>query len=219
MLFTAQYPAYSRNPNANLFINLLTRIYISMCTLIIDNYDSFTYNLYHLLQSAAPKNERFDVLKNDEITPSTLLKYHRIVASPGPGVPAEAGNLLHIFHTIENKVPYLGICLGHQAFAEAYGAKLYQLSHPIHGGTTKVNINTHSPLFKQMKSETTVARYHSWAVEKENLPHELEMVSATNDGMIMALQHKKYPLFGVQFHPESFMTPNGLQMLQNFYAM
>ena len=87
-----------------------------MCTLIIDNYDSFTYNLYHLLQSAAPKNERFDVLKNDEITPSTLLKYHRIVASPGPGVPTEAGNLLHIFHTIENKVPYLGICLGHKAF-------------------------------------------------------------------------------------------------------
>ncbi len=190
-----------------------------MCTLIIDNYDSFTYNLFHLLQAAAPKNEQFEVLKNDEIPLSSLQKYHRIVASPGPGIPSEAGYLPEIFPIIEGKVPYLGVCLGHQALAEAYGARLYQLPLPIHGGTSQVRINNASPLFKQLETEVTVARYHSWAVEKASLPCCFEVVSKTDDGMIMALQHQQMPLFGVQFHPESFMTPCGLQILQNFYAV
>lgn len=192
---------------------------MTMCTLIIDNYDSFTYNLFHLLRAAAPENERFEVRKNDAISLSSLLQYRHIVASPGPGLPSEAGFLPKIFPVIEGKVPYLGVCLGHQALAEAYGAKLYQLPHPVHGGTSQVRVNDTSPLFKHLGPETTVARYHSWAVEKESLPRCLEIVSETSDGLVMALQHRHAQLFGVQFHPESFMTPCGLQMLQNFYAV
>lgn len=192
---------------------------LHMCTLIIDNYDSFTYNLYHLLRSAAPKHEQFEVLKNDEVSIDRLQRYHRIVASPGPGVPSEAGKLLAVFKEIEGHIPYLGVCLGHQALAEAYGAKLYQLDKPIHGGTTKINIDTHSPLFRNLPSTTMVARYHSWAVERYTLPETLNIVADTYDDMIMAIEHKDFPIFGVQFHPESFMTPSGLQIIKNFYAL
>ncbi len=190
-----------------------------MRTLIIDNYDSFTCNLFHLLQLAAPKNEIFEVLKNDEVCFSKLQKYHRIVASPGPGLPCEAGSLLKIFTKIEDRVPYFGVCLGHQALAEAYGARLCQLPVPVHGGTSQVVINNKSSIFKHLNSYIIVARYHSWVVERNSLPCSFEIISETKTGIIMGLQHRNAPLYGVQFHPESFMTSCGLQILQNFYNL
>lgn len=190
-----------------------------MSTLIIDNYDSFTFNLYHLLREAAPQGETLVIEKNDRLTPEEILCHDRVVASPGPGIPSEAGGLLTAIRTADGRLPFLGVCLGHQALAQYFGAELQQLPHPVHGGTEKVSLLNRNTLFDGLKSETTVARYHSWTVSRQGLPDCLQVTAENADGLIMALQHRDQPLYGVQFHPESFMTPDGLQMMKNFYRI
>ena len=188
-----------------------------MATLIIDNYDSFTFNLYHLLQQAAPPNEIVDIKKNDEIGISDLKHYEKIVASPGPGVPKEAGSLLKIIASLNVNQSFLGICLGHQALAECFGAGIYQLSHPRHGETSWINITNSNSIFRNLPSKIKVTLYHSWAVNRKTLPDIFNILAEKNDGTIMALQHKTKRLYGLQFHPESFCTTEGIQIMKNFY--
>lgn len=190
-----------------------------MRTLLIDNYDSFTYNLYHLLRVAAPPSEAVDIRKNDGLDASALLHYDHVVASPGPGVPHEAGDLMAAIGRMAGHCAFLGICLGHQALAEWYGATLRQLPHPAHGETAMVSLVGESRLFEGLRREIQVARYHSWVVERASLPECLQVTAVTAEGQVMALQHRELPLYGVQFHPESFMTPDGVQIIKNFYRI
>lgn len=190
----------------------------SMSTLLIDNYDSFTYNLYHLLKRSSPKNEKIDIVKNDVVTLADALQYQHIVVSPGPGIPIEAGNLMSIIKGIKGKRPLLGICLGHQALAECFGGRLLQLPHPIHGGAEKIRL-FETPLFKNIPQQAMVARYHSWIVDKVSLPSSLKVIAETSTGEVMAIGHRSWPMFGLQFHPESFVTKEGSKMIQNFYQL
>jgi len=190
-----------------------------MRTLLIDNYDSFTYNLYHLLREAAPVGEAIDICKNDALAPSLLLGYDRIVASPGPGIPCEAGSLMAAVGEMAGQRPYLGICLGHQALAEVYGGSLLQLPHPAHGETCRVAVRRDCRLFSGVGPTIEVARYHSWVVSRETLPSCMQVTAETDEGLVMALQHRVLPLYGVQFHPESFMTRDGVRIIKNFYSI
>ena len=189
-----------------------------MRTLLIDNYDSFTYNLFHLLKKGAPQNESIDIAKNDEITVSDALNYQHIVVSPGPGIPCEAGNLMSIIKGVSGKCSLLGICLGHQALAECFGGSLYQLPRPIHGGVEDIMLYDNA-LFKDLPRIITVARYHSWIVDKRTLPSSVHVIAEMRSGEIMAIAHKNWPMYGLQFHPESFVTNAGAKMIQNFYQL
>ena len=189
-----------------------------MRTLLIDNYDSFTYNLFHLLKSSLPQNEIIDIVKNDRITIQDAMSYHHIIVSPGPGIPSEAGNLMSIIKGIAGQRPLLGICLGHQALAECFGASLYQLPHPIHGGVEKIMLHR-SALFDGLPQFSNVARYHSWVVNRESLPPSLKVIAEMQTGEVMAISHREWPMYGLQFHPESFVTEYGSRMIQNFYKV
>ena len=191
---------------------------IAMSTLLIDNYDSFTYNLYHLLSDNSPHGEQIDIVKNDKIDVDRALRYDRVVVSPGPGIPSEAGNLMEVMVGIAGKIPMLGICLGHQALAECFGGYLSQLPHPIHGGEEQIRL-FESPLFVGIHKYTQVARYHSWIVNRNMLPQDLQVIAETSDGDIMAISHRQWPMYGLQFHPESFVTKEGGQMIENFYNL
>jgi len=184
--------------------------------LLIDNYDSFVYNLYQFIAEIEPDVK---VVRNDEITSEEILKMNpdKIVISPGPGKPSEAGECINVIRELKGKIPILGVCLGHQAIAEAFGATVGHAGQLMHGKTSKLkDVKTDSVLFQNLTLPIQVARYHSLAVKEETLPEELIVTARSEDNEIMAMEHREYPIFGLQFHSESVMTPQGLQMIENF---
>lgn len=186
-----------------------------MKILVIDNYDSFTYNLVHLVHDVTDK--RPDVMRNDVFDFKDIEKYDYILLSPGPGLPSEAGKMEEVIKKFAPSKKILGVCLGHQAIGEVFGAKLKNLSRVYHGKETAVKITKpQHPLFKNVSSPIQAGRYHSWVVSKENFPESLEVLAEDEQGEIMALCHKKYNAWGVQFHPESVMTPAGKQLIKNW---
>ncbi|SEN06434.1 anthranilate synthase component 2 [Chryseobacterium taichungense] len=183
--------------------------------LVFDNYDSFTYNLVQIIERIL--NTRVDVVKNDQITLEEIGKYDKIVLSPGPGIPEEAGILLELIKEYAPTKSILGVCLGQQAIAEAFGGSLINLSEIFHGVATSAElVKPDTKIFKDLTSGLEVGRYHSWVVNREDFPEELEITAIDKDGMIMALQHKTYDVHGVQFHPESILTPEGEVIIRNF---
>ena len=191
-----------------------------MKILIFDNYDSFTYNLVHLVEKIT--HEKVDVYRNDKIPLEKISEYDKIILSPGPGVPSEAGLLLPLIKEYAATKSILGVCLGHQAIGEAFGGKLTNLSSVFHGVATPVKtVNSqrstvNSQLFNGLPAIFDAGRYHSWIVSKENFPGELEITAEDENGYIMALQHKTYDVQGVQFHPESVLTPDGEKIMRNW---
>jgi len=186
-----------------------------MKILILDNYDSFTYNLVQYVKEIT--GTRPDVVRNDKISLDAVDAYDFIILSPGPGLPHEAGIMIDLIKRYASTKKILGVCLGHQAIAEAFGGELFNLPKVYHGVATNIKITESSDLvFKNCPPEVVVGRYHSWAVVKENLPSELRITAVDEHGVIMALSHKTFDVKGVQFHPESIMTAYGKQMLQNF---
>lgn len=183
--------------------------------LLIDNYDSFSYNLYQYLGEF---EEDLKVIRNDEMTVSEIeaLNPAGIVLSPGPGRPADAGVIEEVAVTLGKKIPVLGICLGHQGICEAFGGTVTYAKRLMHGKTSRVKTDGTCPLFAGCPEEFEVARYHSLAAEEDSLPDCLQVTARTEDGEIMAVQHKEYPIYGFQFHPESILTPNGKTMIKNF---
>lgn len=187
-----------------------------MKILVLDNYDSFTYNLVQMIEHIV--NEKIDVFRNDKISLEEVEKYDKIILSPGPGIPEEAGILLELIKKYAPTKSIFGVCLGQQAIAEAFGGTLINLSEIYHGvATESTQINEHK-LFKNLPETLEVGRYHSWAVNPENFPDELEITSVDKNGMIMSLKHKNYDVHAVQYHPESILTPKGKQILENFLA-
>ena len=183
--------------------------------LLIDNYDSFSYNLYQLIGCINPD---IRVIRNDELTVEEIeaLSPSHIIVSPGPGKPADAGICEECILHFAGKVPILGVCLGHQAICEAFGGVVAHAKALMHGKASITTLNTESEIFKGLESREQVARYHSLSARKETLPSCLEVIAETEDGEIMAVSHRDYPLFGLQFHPESILTPDGNIMLDNF---
>jgi len=183
--------------------------------LVFDNYDSFTYNLVHLVEKIT--HERVEVHRNDQIPMEKIKEYDKIILSPGPGIPEEAGLLLPLIKEYAATKPILGVCLGHQAIGEAFGAKLINLSSVFHGVATNCQLSIgNCQLFQGLPETIEVGRYHSWVVAKENFPDELEITAEDENGMIMGLQHKTFDVQGVQFHPESVLTPKGEDIMRNW---
>ncbi len=183
--------------------------------LLIDNYDSFSYNLYQLIGTV---REDIKVIRNDELTVEEIKKLDidAIVLSPGPGRPADAGICIEIVKKLSGKYPILGVCLGHQAICEAFGADITYAKQLMHGKTSQVKLAEGSTLFKGIGPEIKVARYHSLAADKETLPECLKITAETDDGEVMAVEHRTLPVYGLQFHPESVLTPDGEAMIRNF---
>ena len=183
--------------------------------LLIDNYDSFSYNLFQLVGEINPE---IKVVRNDEMTVEEIEKLNpnRIILSPGPGRPEDAGIIVETAKTLSRKIPTLGVYLGHQAICAAYGAEVTYAKQLMHGKQSAVKFSKTCPLFKNIPETAPVARYHSLAAKPETIPECLEVTAVTEDSEIMAVQHKTYPIFGVQFHPESIMTPDGRKMLESF---
>lgn len=187
-----------------------------MKILLIDNYDSFTFNLLHLIRRADGPHSRIDVVANDTVTAHAAQDYDAVVVSPGPGVPSEAGNLLSVIRELAPHKPILGVCLGHQAIAEAFGAGLYCTREPLHGVRTEITLTDKRVLFRGMPDVIEVGRYHSWLVSQSAMPGCLSVTATDRLGNIMAISHSDYRVHGVQFHPESFMTPHGAAIMRNF---
>jgi anthranilate synthase component II len=190
-----------------------------MKILVFDNYDSFTYNLVHLVEKIT--HSKVEVFRNDQIAMEQVKDYDKIILSPGPGIPQEAGLLLPLIKEYAATKSILGVCLGHQAIGEAFGGKLVNLSTVYHGVATKIQVGSResgvgSHLFEGLPDELEVGRYHSWIVSDESFPDELEVTARDENNYIMALQHKKYDVQGVQFHPESVLTPMGEDILRNW---
>lgn len=182
---------------------------------LIDNYDSFTYNLYQYISHFKPD---IQVFRNDAVTLEEIerLAPTHLVISPGPKYPKDAGISVEAIRYFSGKVPILGICLGHQSIAEAFGAKVVQAKEILHGKTSHITLDVTCPIFNQLPETVQVGRYHSLIVEKESLTQDIMITATDNKGEIMALQHKKHPTYGLQFHPESILTPNGQKMIENF---
>ncbi len=184
-----------------------------MNIIIIDNYDSFTYNLAHLVRELGAK---VTVYRNDQFTLPQIEVFDKIILSPGPGIPSEAGLLLDVIKTYAGRKSMLGVCLGHQAIGEAFGAHLVNLTDVYHGVATECTVLVADPLFESMPARFTIGRYHSWVVDENGLPESLEITAKSDDGQIMALRHRHYDIHGIQFHPESVLTPQGKQIMANF---
>lgn len=185
--------------------------------LLIDNYDSFSYNLYQLIGTVNPD---IRVIRNDEISVDAVeqLQPELIVLSPGPGKPSEAGICEEVVHRLAGKIPIFGVCLGHQAICEAFGAKIGYAKELMHGKTSDALLEPGSRLFKGMGEHMQAARYHSLAADPDSMPEELLVTARTADGEIMAVEHREYPVYGVQFHPESVLTPEGMDIIRNLVA-
>ena len=184
-----------------------------MKIVIIDNYDSFTYNLSHLIKEIGAE---VTVIRNDQFTLNQLERFDKIVLSPGPGIPSEAGLLLDVIKTYKGRKPILGVCLGHQAIGEVFGGTLENLSDVFHGVATEGTQFSNDYIFDSLPKRITMGRYHSWVVSRENFPTCLEVTAVSDEGQIMALKHKNYDIHGIQFHPESVLTPEGKTILRNF---
>ena len=183
--------------------------------LIIDNYDSFTYNLVQYVKELT--NAQVDVYRNDAISLADIDAYDSIIFSPGPGLPEQAGIMIDAIKHYAPHKKMLGVCLGHQAIGMAFGSRLQNLKKVYHGVQTPVKITKkNDPIFKNIPTETEVGRYHSWVIEPDSLSDELIVTAQSEDEQIMAIKHKKYPVWGLQFHPESIMTEEGKKMIQNF---
>ena len=187
-----------------------------MKIVIIDNYDSFTYNLAHLVKELGVE---VTVYRNDQFELPQLEEFDKIILSPGPGIPSEAGLLLDVIRTYAGKKPMLGVCLGHQAIGEAFGAKLTNLSDVFHGVATEGTQFGNDPIFAGLPKRIVMGRYHSWVVSKEGLPECLEITAESDEGQIMALRHKTLDIHGIQFHPESVLTPEGKTMIGNWLSV
>ena len=203
----------------------------TMRILVFDNYDSFTYNLVHLVEKIT--HTKVDVYRNDQLSLEKVKEYDKIILSPGPGIPEEAGLLLPLIKEYASTKSILGVCLGHQAIGQAFGGTLINLSTVYHGVATEIQVGpglriryggeggssesgVHSPLFMGLSDRIEVGRYHSWIISDENFPEELEVTARDEHNYIMALQHKKYDVQGVQFHPESVLTPMGDAIMRNW---
>ncbi len=192
--------------------------------LLIDNYDSFSYNLVQLIGSIIEEKKSTDVkteikvIRNDELMVKEIkaLKPSHIILSPGPGRPMDAGVCEEVVKEMKETTPILGVCLGHQAICEVFGATITYASTLMHGKQSIVKVETDSSIFKGLPEKITVGRYHSLAAKPDTLPEELKVTGITDDGDIMAVKHKKYEVYGLQFHPESVLTPNGKKMMENF---
>ncbi len=185
-----------------------------MKILVFDNYDSFTYNLVHLVEKII--HSKVEVFRNDQIALDKIREFDKIILSPGPGIPEEAGLLLPLIREYGASKCILGVCLGHQAIGQAFGGQLTNLSRVYHGVATPINIDPRVPLFEGLPSQIEVGRYHSWVVDRNQFPDELEITATDENGLVMALQHKKYDVQGVQFHPESVLTPLGEAIMRNW---
>ena len=185
-----------------------------MRIILIDNYDSFTFNLFHYLSSL---KVNVDVIRNDKISPKEIVKkkYNKIVISPGPGNPNQSGNCLKIVKSLYKKIPILGVCLGHQIIGQVFGSKIVQAKKLMHGKTSKI-ISKKTGVLKNLPDTFEATRYHSLIIDKKSLPKDLEITAETKDGLIMGVSHKKYHVHGVQFHPESIKTKLGIKILKNF---
>ncbi|MDD2644302.1 MAG: aminodeoxychorismate/anthranilate synthase component II [Methanobacteriaceae archaeon] len=201
--------------------------------LLVDNYDSFSYNLYQYLGIAISKINNLDleinsddiikeikVIRNDQFTINQIkeLNPNIIILSPGPGKPSNAGICIPLVKEFQGKIPILGVCLGHQAICEAYGGKISYAKEIMHGKTSTLKLKN-DPLFKDLNDSIQAARYHSLALIENTLPQELDVIARTIDDEIMAVKHKNYPIYGLQFHPESILTPEGLDIITNFLKM
>ncbi len=183
--------------------------------LVIDNYDSFTYNLVHYIENLS--DDPLDVFRNDKIELDAIQEYDKILLSPGPGIPIEAGICLDIIKKYSDSKSILGVCLGHQAIAEAFGGRLINLDKVYHGVSTTINIIApEDRLFKEIPGTLEVGRYHSWVVSREDLPDCFKITSLDEQGIIMGISHKKFDVKGVQFHPESVLTKHGLKIIENW---
>ena len=187
-----------------------------MKIVIIDNYDSFTYNLAHLVKELGVE---VTVYRNDQFELPQLEEFDKIILSPGPGIPSEAGLLLDVIRTYAGKKPMLGVCLGHQAIGEAFGAKLTNLSDVFHGVATEGTQFGNDPIFAGLPKRIVMGRYHSWIVSKDGFPSCLEITAESDEGQVMALRHKEYDIHGIQFHPESVLTTEGKTMLDNWLKL
>lgn len=193
-----------------------------MKILVFDNYDSFTYNLVHLVEKIT--REKVEVYRNDQISLDEVDRFDRIILSPGPGIPEEAGLLLPLIRRYASSKSILGVCLGHQAIGEAFGGQLLNLADVYHGVATPIEVwqerkKPSNDLFAGLPATIEVGRYHSWVVNEDNLPEELEVTARDASGQIMAMQHKTYDVQGVQFHPESVLTPDGETILRNWLQL
>lgn len=186
-----------------------------MKTVIIDNYDSFTYNLAHLVKELGTD---VTVLRNDQFALADLAAFDNIILSPGPGIPSEAGLLCDVIRAYASQKPILGVCLGHQAIGEVFGAQLENLSEVFHGVATEGTQLGNDILFNGLPRRITMGRYHSWVVSREGFPACLEITAESDEGQIMALRHREYNVRGIQFHPESVLTPDGRTMLSNWLS-
>lgn len=183
--------------------------------LVFDNYDSFTYNLVHLVRKIT--TDRVEVYRNDQIALEKVKDFDRIILSPGPGIPEEAGMLLPLIREYAPSKPILGVCLGHQAIGQSFGGTLVNLSTVYHGIATPIEITDEkSRIFRGLPRNIEVGRYHSWVVSEEGFPRELEVTARDKNGLIMALTHRQYDVQGVQFHPESVLTPLGEEIMRNW---
>ena len=184
-----------------------------MKVVIIDNYDSFTYNLSHLVKELGAE---VTVFRNDMFKLEQLESYDKIILSPGPGIPCEAGLLLDVIKYYAGKKPILGVCLGHQAIGESFGGKLTNLSEVYHGVATPCTITKKDYLFEGLPEKIEIGRYHSWVVDNDDFPDCLEVTSVSDEGYIMSLRHKEYDIRGIQYHPESVLTPDGKKIIENW---
>jgi len=190
-----------------------------MKILIFDNYDSFTYNLVHVVEKII--HAKVDVFRNDKIFLEEINEYDKIILSPGPGLPCESGLLLPLIKEYASSKSILGVCLGQQAIGEVFGGKLLNLKEVYHGVATKIKVNDQrtmleNDIFKSLPDELEVGRYHSWIVDKQDFPKDLEITAEDENGYIMGLRHKTFDVQGVQFHPESVLTPDGEKMMRNW---
>jgi anthranilate synthase component 2 len=185
-----------------------------MKILVFDNYDSFTYNLVQIVEEITGILP--DVFRNDQIDLESIDAYDKIILSPGPGLPSESGIIMPLLKKYASTKDILGVCLGHQAIGECFGAKLYNLERVMHGVATPTQVIHEDLLFEGIPEKFNTGRYHSWAVESENFPKELKVTAIDEKGVIMALRHKTFKIRGVQFHPESILTENGVRLMKNW---
>lgn len=185
-----------------------------MKILVLDNYDSFTYNLVHMIRSLGYHD--IDVARNDRIALEDVQRYDKIILSPGPGIPSESGILLDLIREYAASKSILGICLGEQAIGEAFGAVLENMQQVRHGESSPIDISNDEPLFAGLGDRIDAGRYHSWTVSKEGFPHSLKITATDESGNIMALSHREYDVKGLQFHPESVLTPHGAVIIKNW---
>lgn len=184
--------------------------------LLVDNYDSFSYNLLHMLE--AKTEVKVEAVKNDRIPFERLLSYHKILLSPGPGIPSSAGDMPRLLQEFAHRIPILGICLGMQAIGERFQSPLRNLNKVYHGLALPVIILEEDPLFRCCPSTFLAARYHSWVIDERHLHPDLQLLATDNEGRVMGIKHREWPVYGLQFHPESILTECGAQILQNWLS-